>query len=148
MLVACEQELTNRKEIVLTESSISASMKCNNCKVNLQKYISTNHFLKLKNKDEEFYCSLNCLAEEWNKVKDNIETVYVIDTKTKVFFPANEAYYVLRNTFGKDTLRITAYGYKEIEYAKRFKTDFLGKEIVKFDRAIKLTKDKIEKKLL
>jgi nitrous oxide reductase accessory protein NosL len=138
LLVSCNQDSTNKNQNGKTISSsiITDSLKCDSCGKNLKKYISTNHTVQLEDGTTKHYCSLNCLVDDFNKIKNNVKTIYVIDVRTKEFIPAKEAHYVIRAPFGI-TKKTTAYAYKDLEYANRFKKDFNGKEITDFNSAFK-----------
>ena len=137
LLISCKEKTNNQNTISVT--TITDSLKCDNCGANLKKYISTNHAVKLENGSLKHYCSINCLANDWGKINNEIKKIYVIDVQTKEFIPADKAHYVIRAPFGI-TKKTTAYAYKELEYANRFKKDFNGKEITDFNKALEFIK--------
>ncbi len=135
-LVSCNQNTTNKnKTETVSAASINNTNKCENCNIELIKKISTNHAVKTKDGKIHHFCSINCLAEKWDDLKEDIDSVFVIDVRTKEFIPAAKAHYVIRAPFG-ETKETTAYAYKELEYANRFKKDFWGKEITNFNKAL------------
>ncbi len=121
-----------------TVNDITDNMLCESCGNPLIKNISTIHVVQMENGDLHKYCSLNCLAKDWNKLKDTAEDVLVMDAKFKRFFHAKDAHYVIRDTFGRSKKQVTAYAYEDVEYARRFMKDFWGREIVFFNDAIRI----------
>lgn len=96
IVVAC-QEKPNEKfgGKRLTDESITMEMECENCEMNLQKYISTNHIIKINDEKKHHYCSINCVVDVWNKVKEDAEIVLAIDVDSREFFNAEQAHYVI-----------------------------------------------------
>ncbi len=138
VLLSCSSEKKTTETQFKTVDDITDNMLCESCGNPLIKNISTIHIVKMGNGDIHKYCSLNCLAKDWNKLEDNVEDVLVMDAKFKIFFPAKDAHYVIRDTFGKSKKQVTAYAYENAEYAQRFMKDFWGREIVYFKDAIKI----------
>ena len=138
VLLSCSSADKQSETQFKTVDDITDNMLCESCEKPLIKNISTIHIAKMENGDIHKYCSLNCLAKDWNTLENNAEDVLVMDAKFKRFFPAKDAHYVIRDTFGKSKKQITAYAYENAEYAQRFMKDFWGREIVYFKDAIKI----------
>lgn len=135
LLISCHQNSTNKN--VVTASTITDTAKCDNCGKSLLKYISTNYAVKTNNDIIHHFCSINCLIKDFGNAKIDTNSIYVIDVKSKEFIPAKNAYYVIRS----GSNGITAYAYKELEYAKRFNKDFNGWGVISFNKTLKTIRD-------
>ncbi len=141
-LLACSTSDKNIEKKFKTVDDITDDMICESCGKNLIKNVSTIHIVEMNNGDAHKYCSLNCLAKDWNKLSEDVKTVLVMDAKFKIFFPAKDAHYVIRDTFGRSKKETTAYAYQNPEYARRFMKDFWGREIVYFHDALEIVSGK------
>lgn len=137
LLISCNQNSTHKNNDVVSAAAITDSAKCDNCGKNLIKYISTNYTVKTNGDGVHHFCSMNCLVKDFGNAKIDTNSIYVIDVKSKEFIPAKDAYYVVRS----GSNGITAYAYKEFEYAKRFNKDFNGWGVINFKKALETVKD-------
>ncbi len=138
LIFACSSPEDNIEKKFKNVDDITDNMLCESCGQPLIKKISTIHIVQMNNGDVHKYCSLNCLAKDWNNLADDTKNVLVMDAKFKTFFPAKDAHYVIRNTFGKSEKQTTAYAFQNPEYAQRFMKDFWGSEIVYFNNAVQI----------
>ena len=145
-IIACGEKHEDKKLSVKKEinvESITGEMNCENCRMNLKKFISTSHAVKLKNGDSHFYCSINCSTIAGGKLKDNVETVYAIDYGQTKYFPANEMYYVIGSSLRGTMTQISKFAFIDSSKAESFNTTFSGKEVVGYDEAFNMSVEEI-----
>ncbi|NOG97215.1 MAG: hypothetical protein HND52_04480 [Ignavibacteriae bacterium] len=145
LLFACQESKENTE---LTKKSISVDsitheMGCENCGMNLKKFISTNHALKMKNGDTHFYCSINCSTIGIDEMKEEAEAVYAIDYNSTKFVNAETAHYVVGSSLKGTMTRISKFTFENLDDAEEFSKTFNGKEIVNYDRAVEMSKEEI-----
>jgi nitrous oxide reductase accessory protein NosL len=145
LLFACQESKENTE---LTKKSISVDsitheMGCENCGMNLKKFISTNHALKMKNGDTHFYCSINCSTIALEELKNETEAVHAIDYNSTKFVNAETAHYVIGSSLKGTMTQISKFTFENLDDAEEFSKTFNGKEIVNYDRAVEMSKEEI-----
>ena len=145
-ILACGEKqddkyLSVKKEIKV--ESINSEMGCENCGMNLKKFISTSHAVKMKNGDSHFYCSINCSTVAWETLKENAESVFAIDYGLTKYFPVKEMHYVIGCNLRGTMTKISKFAFIEMEKAENFNSTFSGKEVVNYDQAFNMSLEEI-----
>jgi len=68
---------------------------CPICGMSLQQFYKTSHGVYLKNGTAKQYCSMRCLAADWNSIEANVKKIVVTDAKSEKLIDAKEAFYVV-----------------------------------------------------
>ena len=147
ILLACgnkneNMEISDSNEIKV--ESINDEMGCENCGMNLMKFISTSHALKMDNGESHFYCSINCSSIALQEIKGNVISVYGIDYSQTKYYPVNQLHYVIGSSLNGTMTQVSKFAFAEIDKANIFLSTFSGKEIVKYDDALKMSLEEIE----
>ncbi len=146
LLFACQENKDNadvtKKDILV--SAIDHEMGCENCGMNLKKYISTCHAVKMENGDSHFYCSINCSTIGLEELKEEADEVYAVDYNSTKFVNAKTAHYVIGSGLKGTMTQISKFAFENMEDAEEFSKTFKGKEIVGYDRAVEMSKEEIE----
>jgi len=146
VIFACEEKLDDKRLSVKKEikvESITSEMGCENCGMNLKKFISTSHAVKMKNGDSHFYCSINCSTIAWEALKENAESVFAIDYGLTKYFPVKEVHYVIGCNLRGTMTKISKFAFTNLDKAESFKSTFSGKEIVNYDGAFDMSMEEI-----
>ena len=146
LLFACQDSKDNSESLNknIAVSSITHEMSCENCGMNLRKFIATNHAVKLKNGDSHFYCSINCSTIGLDELKDEADEVYAIDYNTTKFVNAEKSYYVIGSSLKGTMTQVSKFTFENLDDAEEFNNTFNGKEIVNYERAVEMSKEEIE----
>jgi nitrous oxide reductase accessory protein NosL len=148
LLFACQENKDNTgyAENNISVSSITYEMGCENCGMNLKKFISTNHAVKMNNNDAHFYCSINCSTIGLEGLKGKAEAVYAVDYNSTKFINAEKAHYVIGSTLRGTMTNVSKFTFESLDDAEEFSKTFKGKEIVGYDRAVEMTKIEINER--
>jgi len=133
---------TARGEAVFLQKG-SDKYWCSVCGMSLKEYYKTNHAVKLKDNTYKQYCSLNCLAFDYNNIKNNISELLVVDTAKEKFINAYTAFYLLGSKIPGTMSKVSKIAFKDKKDAEKFKTQY-GGEIVSFKQAFDLTKKSLD----
>lgn len=131
-------------QIDINVASITSKMGCENCGMNLKKFIATGHAIKLKNDESHFYCSINCSSIALDKFGENANTVYGIDYGLTKYFPAKNLNYVIGANLKGTMTKVSKFAFVDIEKAKSFQDTFDGKSIVPYEDAHKMSLAEID----
>ena len=145
LFVACQEktEIQSTRNSKISVSSINGEMGCENCKMNIKKFISTSHAIKTKNDESYFYCSINCSTVASEEIKDNIKEVYAIDYGLTKYFPVEKMYYVIGSNLKGTMTKISKFAFSDKNKAENFMDTFEGKEIVDFSKAYDMSLQEI-----
>lgn len=144
-IIACNGKVTDdhilKKEI--SASSITSDIGCENCGMNLKKFISTSHAVRMNNGDSHFYCSINCSSVAFEELKENAKSVFAIDYGLTKYFPIEEMHYVIGSSLPGTMTKISKFAFINKEKAENFKSTFSGKEIVSYTEALNMSFEEI-----
>lgn len=116
---------------------------CPICGMKLKMYYKTNHAVKLKDGLKKQYCSIRCLASDFEAIENRIDTVYVVDAQTQELIEAKNAYYVL-GSMAPGTMSVTSkYAFAKKSNAKGFIQKYEGK-LVSFEKAFAAARQSLE----
>lgn len=138
---SAENEKQSQKEINVT--SITGEMGCENCGMNLKKYISTSHALKMNNGASHFYCSINCSTVALEDLKDGVNEVFAIDYNSTKYILAENGYYSIGTNQRGTMTKISKFAFENLEDAENFKITFDGQEIVDYKKAMEMSQEEI-----
>ena len=110
---------------------------CNSCGMDLVLFYKTSHAAKVNGKTKQF-CSMHCLAETMQKVK-NITDIKVVDAKSLKWIDAKKAYYVVGSRVKGTMSRTSKYAFKNLSDAKEFQR-LRGGKIMTFNQALEIAK--------
>lgn len=116
---------------------------CSVCGMSLKEYYKTNHAVKLKDNTYKQYCSLRCLAFDYNNIKNNISELLVVDAAKEKFINAYTAFYLLGSKIPGTMTKVSKIAFKDKKDAEKFKTQH-GGEIVSFKQAFDSAKESLE----
>lgn len=141
-LSAFEKKASNKNALIMQEGE--GKEYCPLCGMKLKMYYKTNHAVKLKDGLKKQYCSIRCLAFDYDSIKHRIDEVYVVDAQTEELIEAKSAYYVLGSTApGTMTLQ-SKYAFAKQDDAKKFMQKYKG-EIVSYKQAFTSAQKSLEK---
>ena len=143
-LISCNSNEDNYSKLPIKITSITYEMGCENCGMNLKKFISTNHAIKMKNGNSHFYCSINCSTIGLDEFKDKTDAVYAVDYNSTKFVNAETAHYVIGSSLKGTMTRVSKFTFENLDDAEEFSKTFNGKEIVNYERAVAMSKKEIE----
>lgn len=115
---------------------------CPICGMSLKGFYKTNHAVKLKDGNYKQYCSIRCLAFDYETIKDNIESIKVVDIKSDKFIDAYKAYYVVGSKISGTMSTVSKLGFGKKEDAIEFVKTY-GGEIKSFNDTFKLSRESL-----
>jgi nitrous oxide reductase accessory protein NosL len=127
-------------------SAITSDMGCENCGMNLKKFISTGHAIKMKDNSSHFFCSINCSTVAWDSLGAGADSVFAVDFNSTVFVYAPEAHYVIGSSLRGTMTSVSKFTFGSLDDAESFRQTFDGKEIVDYQTAFDLSKVEIMKR--
>lgn len=107
---------------------------CPICGMKLTSYYKTNHAVELKDGNFKQYCSIRCLAFDYENIKESIKNILVVDVSSDKFIDAKSAYYVMGSQVPGTMTKVSKLAFKERKDAEKFKDEY-GGEIVNFEIA-------------
>jgi nitrous oxide reductase accessory protein NosL len=145
-LIACQEKLQNldqpKKEISVT--SISGDMGCENCGMNLKKFISTSHAFEMEDGESHFFCSINCSTIALEEATPKVKTVYGIDYGLTKYFPVQNLHYVIGSSLNGIMTKISKIAFNDPEKAENFKSTFSGENIISYEEAYNMSLEEIK----
>jgi nitrous oxide reductase accessory protein NosL len=145
-LIGCQEKSKNLdqpgKEISV--NSISGDMDCENCNMNLKKFISTSHAFEMENGETHFFCSINCSTIALEKEDEKAKTVYGIDYGLTKYFPVQNMHYVIGSSLKGTMTKISKIAFNELGKSESFKTTFSGENIISYEEAYNMSLEEIK----
>jgi len=83
---------TSKPELIQKED---VKAYCPICGMSLQQFYKTSHGVYLKDGTAKQYCSMRCLAADWNSIESKVKKVVVTDAKSEKLIDAEKAFYVV-----------------------------------------------------
>lgn len=115
---------------------------CPICGMNLKNFYKTNHAVKLKNGTYKQYCSIRCLAFDYETIKNDIDSIMAVDIKSDKFVDAHKAYYVVGSKIPGTMSTISKLAFAKKEDAEEFVKQY-GGEIKDFEETFKLSRESL-----
>lgn len=116
---------------------------CPVCGMNLTMFYKTSHAVVLTDGTKRQYCSIRCLASEYDVIKDKIKQILVVDAKTEKLIDAKGAHYVIGSSVPGTMSRVSKIAFGSRADAEAFMKEYGGKEIVGFDAALKMAMEQM-----
>ena len=144
ILTACDSNSQDQKsDKPISVDAISSEMGCENCNMNLKKFIATGHAIKLKNEESHYYCSINCSSIANEHFGENVKTIYGIDYGLTKYFPVDQLNYVIGSKLRGTMTRVSKFAFSDEEKAQSFMQTFEGKQIVGYEEAHDMSMEEI-----
>lgn len=99
---------------------------------NLLKTYKTNVLVTLSDKMVKQYASMRFFAQDYDSIKDRIQTIQVVDAKSTKFIDAGDAYFVLNSTLSSPFSKYLKIAFKNKSDAREFISNY-GGDIRDFD---------------
>lgn len=120
-----------------------AKAYCPICGMSLKQYYKTSHGVVLKNGTQKQYCSLRCLAADWDAIESNVTKVVVTDAVSEKLILAKEAHYVIGSKVPGTMSMVSKLAFADPKEAQAFQKEY-GGEIVTFDVAFTKAKESLK----
>lgn len=108
---------------------------CPVCGMSLKMYYKTNHGVKLKNGESRQYCSIRCLAVEYDEIKEQVTEVLAVDADTEKMINAKNAFYLVGSKIPGTMTMVGKLAFEKFESAENFQREY-GGEIKNFAGAL------------
>lgn len=116
---------------------------CPICGMNLKQFYKTSHGVFLDNGTAKQYCSIRCLAADWNAIESHVKKIVVTDAKSEKLINAKEAYYVVGSKVPGTMSMVSKIAFKDKEDAQAFQKEY-GGEMMNFDAAFAKAKESLK----
>lgn len=144
-LVACQEE-TLKKNVVIEQPSTTAitkKMGCENCSMNIERFIQTGHAIQSEDGTNHYYCSINCCTSAWNKENYSNASVFAIDKQSVEYAPVENVYYVIGSILPAVMTKVSKYAFKDSTQAEKFKIKQKGKTILGYKETFKMCEEEL-----
>ncbi len=135
------KKASGKPELIQTGSE---KLWCPVCGMNLKMFYKTSHALKLSGGKNKQYCSIRCMVEDYEGLKDIVTALLVVDVTSEKLIDARMAYYVLGSEAPGTMTKISKYAFADKEDAKKFQ-EKMGGNIVSFTEAVAAATKSMEK---
>ncbi|PLX69931.1 MAG: nitrous oxide reductase [Denitrovibrio sp.] len=119
-------------------------MWCPVCGMSLKMFYKTSHAVKLSGDKNKQYCSIRCLVQDYQGLKNIVKELLVVDVTSEKLIDARKAYYVLGSKAPGTMTKVSKFAFASKEDAKAFQAKMGGK-IVSFTEAISSATDSMKK---
>lgn len=147
-LVACQED-TSKKNVVIKNPStkaITKKMGCENCGMNIERFIQTGHAIQTEDGNNHYYCSINCCTSAWNKNNYSSGSVFAIDKESVEYTPADSVYYVIGSKLPAVMSKVSKYAFKNSTLAEQFKMEHKGDTILGYIETFKMCEDELARR--
>ncbi len=147
-LVACQEE-SSQKNITNENPStkvITKKMGCENCRMNLERFIQTGHAIRTADGTNHYYCSINCCTSAWNKNNYSNASVFAIDKKSVEYTLAENVYYIIGSNLPAIMSKVSKYAFKDSTVAEQFKLEQEGDTILGYIETFKMCEEELARK--
>jgi len=140
-LSAFDKHTTNQNAKIIQEGQ--GKEYCPVCAMKLKMYYKTNHAVALKDGLKKQYCSIRCLAFDWEAIENRVKTIYVVDAQTEELIEAKNAFYVLGSKAPGTMSTVSKYAFAKKSNADTFIQNF-GGTLVGFEDAFNAARKSLE----
>lgn len=105
---------------------------CPICGMSLKQFYKTSHGVILKDGTAKQYCSIRCLAADWQSIEANVKQVVVTDVKSEKLIDAKSAFYVVGSKIPGTMSMVSKLAFANEADAKAFAAEN-GGEVMGFD---------------
>jgi nitrous oxide reductase accessory protein NosL len=131
---------SNEPELIQKED---VKAYCPVCGMSLKQYYKTSHGVYLDNGTAKQYCSIRCLAAEWNEIESHVKKIVVTDAKSEKLINAKEAFYVVGSNVPGTMSMVSKVAFKDKKEAEAFQKEY-GGEVTNFDTAFAKAKESLK----
>jgi nitrous oxide reductase accessory protein NosL len=146
--VGCQKESSQRNSEYDNPSTnaITPEMGCENCRMNLIKYIKTGHAIQTEDGENQYYCSINCCTTALNRNNYSNASVFAIDKQSVNYVPADSIYYVIGSKYPAVMSKVSKYAFKDSTLAEQFKLEQEGDTILRYKDVVKMCEEEIARR--
>lgn len=116
---------------------------CPICGMNLKMFYKTSHGVELKEGLAKQYCSIRCLAYDWQAIETKVAKILVTDVTSETLIDAKKAFYVIGSNVQGTMSMVSKLAFLKEADAQAFVKEQKG-EIVDFDTAFAHAKTSLE----
>jgi len=148
--IACQED-RSQKNTANENPSISVitkDMGCENCRMNLKRFIETSHAIQTTDGINHYYCSINCCTSAWSRNNYSNALVFGVDQKSIEYTPVENLYYVIGSKLPAVMSKVSKYAFKDSAVALQFKMEQEGDRIISYKKTFKMCEDELAKKMM
>ncbi len=147
-LVACQDETSQKNAVNENPSTkvITKEMGCENCGMNIERFIQTGHAIQTTDGNNHYYCSINCCISAWNKKNYSSALVFAIDKKSVEYTHAENVYYVIGSKLPAIMSKVSKYAFKDSTFAEQFKIEQEGDTILGYRETFKMCEEELARR--
>ncbi len=147
-LIACKEETAQRNAQYETPSTkvITEKMGCENCGMNIERFIQTGHAIQTEEGTNHYYCSINCCTSALNKNNFSDAYVFAIDQKSVEYTSADSVYYVIGSNQRAVMSKVSKYAFIDSLSAEEFKMKFEGNAILRYEDTFKMCEEELARR--
>ena len=147
-LVACQEETAQKSAVNENPSTtvITKEMGCENCGMNIERFIQTGHAIHTPDGNNHYYCSINCCTSAWNKKNYSSASVFAIDKNSVEYTPAENVYYVIGSKLPAIMSKVSKYAFKDSAFAEQFKVEQEGDTILRYKETFKMCEEELARR--
>ena len=147
-LVACQEESSQKNITNENPSSkvITKKMGCENCRMNIKRFIQTGHAIHTADGNNHYYCSINCCTSAWNKNNYSNASVFAIDKESVEYIPVENVYYVIGSNLPAIMTKVSKYAFKDSTLAVQVKLEQEGDAILRYDETFKMCEEELARR--
>lgn len=116
---------------------------CPVCGMSIKMYYKTSHAVILKNGQARQYCSIRCLAADYENIQGQIKEIMVIDAKTEKMINASKAFYVVGSDVDGTMSAVSKIAFAKESDARAFQKED-GGDITDFNTAFKKARQSLK----
>jgi nitrous oxide reductase accessory protein NosL len=150
IFVACKEE-SLQKDITFSIKNpstkvITKEMGCENCGMNIERFIQTGHAIHTADGKNHYYCSINCCTSAWNKNNYSDASVFAIDKKSLEYVPVEDLFYVIGSNLPAIMSKVSKYAFKDSAFAEQFRLAQEGDTILTYKKTFKMCEEELAKR--
>ena len=147
-MVSCQEETLQKNAVSENPSTkvITKKMGCENCGMNIERFIQTGHAIHTADGNNHYYCSINCCTSAWNKNNYSNASVFAIDKKSVEYTHAEDVYYVIGSKLPAVMSNVSKYAFKDSSLAEQFKIEQEGDTILGYRETFKMCEEELAKR--
>jgi len=146
--VGCHNEASKSDAIHNPPSvkSITEDMGCENCRMNIEKFLLTGHAIQTEDGNNHYYCSINCCTAAWNRNDFSEVAVFAFDNESIEFVPVDSVYYVVGSKQPAVMSKVSKYAFKNPEKAEQFKIEHEGEAVLRYKEVFLMCEEELAKR--
>lgn len=147
-LVGCQQESSEKAVVydVPSMKAITKEMGCENCTMNLERFIQTGHVIQTEDGTNHYYCSINCCSAAMNRNEFSDASVFAIDKESVEYVHADSVYYLIGSKLPAVMSKVSKYAFKDSGLAEQFKMEQDGDTILRLEDTFKMCEEELARR--